>query len=41
LFLRSLYADLVTFDRAEVRTWIGEAGKFVEQVTRVVESTLG
>jgi uncharacterized protein (UPF0332 family) len=31
------YADLVTFDRAEVTAWLCEADKFVEQVTRSVE----
>lgn len=35
------YADLVTFDRAEVSIWIAEAGNFVEQVARLVESLLG
>jgi hypothetical protein len=34
------YADLVIFDRTEVSTWIGEAGKFVEQAARLVESIL-
>jgi uncharacterized protein (UPF0332 family) len=34
------YADLVTFDRAEVSFWIAEAGKFVEQVARQVEGLL-
>jgi len=32
------YADLVTFDRAEVSIWVAEAGKFVEQVARLLES---
>ncbi len=35
------YADLVTFDRAEASIWIAEAGNFVEQVARLVESLLG
>ncbi len=35
------YVDLVTFDRAEASIWIAEAGNFVEQVARLVESLLG
>ena len=35
------YADLVTFDRAEVGTWIDEAENFVEQVARSVEAFPG
>ena len=31
------YADLVTFDRADVGAWIHEAEKFVAQVARSVE----
>jgi uncharacterized protein (UPF0332 family) len=31
------YADLVTFDRADVATWLHEAEKFVEHVARSVE----
>ena len=34
---RVYYADLVTFDRADVGAWIHEAEKFVEQVARSVE----
>jgi uncharacterized protein len=32
------YTDLVTFDPAEVGTWMNEAERFVEQVVRSVES---
>jgi uncharacterized protein (UPF0332 family) len=31
------YADLVTFDRAEVSAWLYEADEFVGQVARSVE----
>ena len=34
------YADLVTFDRAEVSAWVEEAEKFVGQVARSAESLL-
>jgi uncharacterized protein len=35
------YADLVTFDRAEVGVWASDAEEFVEQVARSVESIPG
>jgi len=35
------YADLVTFDRAEVGAWASDAEEFVEQVARSVESIPG
>lgn len=34
------YADVVTFDRAEVSTWVSETETFVEQVARSVEGLL-
>jgi len=35
------YADVVTFDRADVSTWVSETETFVEQVARSVEGLLG
>ena len=34
------YADLVSFDPTEVRSWVDEVGAFVEQIGRSVESFL-
>ena len=34
------YADVVTFDRAEVSTWVSETETFVEQVARSLEGLL-
>ncbi len=34
------YADLVTFDRADVNAWVHKAAKFVEQVAGSVEGFL-
>jgi uncharacterized protein (UPF0332 family) len=37
---KSDYADLVTFDPAEVRSWLEEARAFVEQIARSVKDSL-
>ena len=35
------YADLVTFDAAEVKSWANETSVFVEQISKVVHQSLG
>jgi uncharacterized protein (UPF0332 family) len=34
------YADLVTFDPAEVRLWLEDAGAFVERIVRLLKGCL-